>query len=211
MRSTRVPGLSRIKKLVDTANLQVAMNDADPIRPNTLIITSEMTSSAFARKYLLSHLRVGNTEIVRISTPMDEELSEDDMNRFMQIIVSSRVWGLNMGEFKASERAWSCFASLLPQTLVGFVWINERGKDIGGGNGHVHDWLLGVSQYAGRGILRGKNSILSKNRMKFAPWDALRRPWFDGSNPTLKTELSKKFLFNPCNSIHFQKQSNKTS
>ena len=78
MRSTRVPGLSRIKKLVDTANLQVAMNDADPIRPNTLIIISDMTSSASARKYLLSHLRIGNTEVVRVSTPMDEEFSEEE-------------------------------------------------------------------------------------------------------------------------------------
>ena len=56
--------------------------------------------------------------------------------------------GLNWGEFQASLGAWHVFLRRLPETLVGFIWvqmamanpvlnspvllqINEKGKDIG--------------------------------------------------------------------------------
>lgn len=187
--------------LVANANKTVAMNDKDPSKPNILIITSEMTATSSKRKYLLEHLRVGCTEIMRISTPIGVMFNEEDMTLFLRVLRGSRIWGLNMGEFQATDSAWRIFGETLSSTWIGFVWINERGKDIGSTK-DVQDWLLGTGGYAEKGVLRGKNSALAKNRTKNVPW-SLSKPWFDASNPTMKAELSRKFLFNPCNSIHF--------
>ena len=202
MKSTRIAGYQRIVNMVNDANDVVEMNDADLQRPNILIISQEMTASIARRDYLLKNLRLGGTEIVRISTPIDSEFSEYEMRLFMNLIESSHVWGLNMGEFRASDSAWKVFASLLSKTIVGFVWINERGKDIGA-NRDVHDWLLGIGAHVDRGILRGKNSVLAENRKKKVLWSS-KQPWYDASSFTMKSFLSRKFLFNPHNSKYFE-------
>jgi hypothetical protein len=203
MRTPRVPGLSDIARLVNDANERVVKNDSDQNCPKVLTITPAMTSTQLRRAYLLSHLRLGNTEIVRISTPLDASFSEYDMTTWMDMLTCSHVWGLNMGEFKASDAAWRIFADKLQTTLIGFVWINERGKDIGASN-RTHEWLLGTSDFAQNGVLRGKHSVLARNRLKYASWTLKEtRPWFDSSNPTLRADISRKFLFNPHNSKLF--------
>ena len=138
---------------------------------------------------------------MRMSTPLGVSFSETEMLVFMELVRDSRIWGLNMGEFQATDAAWRVFGEALRDTFVGFMWINERGKDIGGSK-DVHDWLLGTGAHADRGVLRGKNSVLAANRRKAVPW-SFRQPWFNASNPTLKADMSRKFLFNPRNSIHF--------
>ena len=200
MQSTRIPGYQKTINMVNDANGTVKVNDANLQRPNILIISQDMTASAVRRSYLLKNLNLGGTEILRISTPIDSEFSESEMILFMSLIESSHVWGLNMGEFRASNSAWKVFASLLSKTFVGFVWINERGKDIGA-NRDIHDWLLGIGVYTDKGILRGKNSVLAENRKKIV---ASKQPWYDASSSTMKSLLSRKFLFNPHNSKYFK-------
>ena len=48
----------------------------------------------------------------------------------MNLLATSCVWGINMGG-SMLESSWIKFASSLAFTTIGFVWINERGKDIG--------------------------------------------------------------------------------
>lgn len=187
--------------LVQNANSLVESNDADPLKPKILTIDAEMTATSSKRCHVLDNVRFGGTEILRISTPLGVSFSETEMVVFMELVRGSRIWGLNMGEFQATDAAWRVFGEALRDTFVGFVWINERGKDIGASK-DVHDWLLGTGKHADRGVLRGKNSVLAANRRKAVQWSP-RQPWFDASNPTMKAELSRKFLFNPRNSIHF--------
>jgi hypothetical protein len=187
-------------RLVQGLNQTVALNDADPLRPNVVTVNQAMTATPSRRQYLLSSLRLGHTEIVRMSTPLDEAFSEGDMRVFVALLADSHVWGLNLGEFRASDRAWKFFGEHIPQTRVGFAWINERGKDIGACT-DMHDWLLGIGPYALCGILRGQHSPLAQNRKKMAhPVPA----WYDQTNPTVHHALAKKFLFNPHNSVHFR-------
>lgn len=198
-----------IVRRVASLNTAVASNDADSSKPNVLTIDQAITATQPRRKYLLSHLRLGGTEILRISTPLDAAFSEADMDALMTLLISSRVWGVNLGEFRASDAAWRLFGEGLPRTSIGFAWINERGKDIGACT-EVHDWLLGIASYAGRGILRGTHSPLACNRLKRVSWcgNDNERPWFDASNPTVHTAVACKFLFNPRNSLHYARSLN---
>ena len=198
-KSSRIAGFDDNKRLVHALNEYIAMNDADPLRPNVVTIPQIVTATQVRRDYLLSRLRLGNTEIVRISTPIGVFFSKRDMETLMSLFIDSSVWGVNMGEFHASEAAWCFFGQNIFRTSIGFVWINERGKDIGA-SVDVHEWLLGLGAYASCGILRGKSSPLALNRKKEVRG---KRPWFDSGNPTLHDALAKKFLFNPHNSICF--------
>jgi len=129
------------------------------------------------------------------------------MNKLMDLLANSHVWGLNIGEFRATDEAWRIFARRLPDTWIGFVWINENGKNIGASR-DVHHWLLGIGTYKTGGVLRGKGSPLSKNRRKNPSWYWSAKhgdiaPWWDGENPVFDHLMASKFLWNPMSSKHF--------
>ena len=198
--SPRVPGYSEMLELMEKMHTIVRTNDGDVERPKVLNIPVEATSSKYRIDYLLAHLELGGTQILRIQTPIGRALNKDQMDRLMVLLEPSAVWGLNMGELSASDDAWIAFANQLPKTSVGFAWINEIGKDIGA-TAKTHRWLLGIGEYRDNGILRGLRGPLAVNRTK-PP--ATQRPWFQGSNVTLKAAIARKFLFNPHSSKHFR-------
>ena len=213
----RVAGLTEVSKLVRAANQATQRNGADSRLPNILYLAdSRLTSSPERRDYLLRNLQLGSTELLRLKTSLGGELSkftEQDMDALVDLLVASRVWGLNLGEFRATDAAWTTFANRLDETLVGFVWINEKGKDAGA-SPDVHDWLLGIRAHANNGVLRGKNSPLARNRRKKTTWYTCPAnnsahgglaPWRDGCNPVVQSELARKFLYNPSSSKFFVK------
>ena len=196
MVSGRVPGLTDITLIVNGINKRS--------QRDVVVLPVEATLSTPRRTYLFNHLCLQNVQILRLQTPLAVPFSQEEMCKLMQSLQNSRVWGLNMGEFCATTSAWRVFADKLQDTTVGFVWINELGKDIGT-TSDVHKWLLGIDEYRDNGVLRGRNSPLWSNRMKRPDWykGGLIRPWYDSSNPALDSPYAKKFLFNPHNSSHF--------
>ena len=189
----------------------VATNDANPEAPNVLYLDdSRYTSSPERREYLLARLQLGGTELLRLKTTTAGDqgrFGEADMNKLMDLLANSHVWGLNIGEFRATDEAWRIFARRLPDTWIGFVWINENGKNIGASR-DVHHWLLGIGTYKTGGVLRGKGSPLSKNRRKNPSWYWSAKhgdiaPWWDGENPVFDHLMASKFLWNPMSSKHF--------
>lgn len=195
----RVPGFGEISRLVHRANEIVREHDADAREPNVLSVCERMTSSDARIAYLLDNLKLGGTEILRIKTPLDQQFSLAHMAKFVDLLADSSVWGVNMGEFCATDAAWRLFGNELHRTSIGFAWLNERGK-ANGASADTHEWLLGVGKYRDGGVLRGRNSPLSKNRLKVP---ASQRPWFDPHNPTVHAPVAHKFLFNPHNSIYY--------
>jgi hypothetical protein len=171
---------------------------------NILSIPSHIMSTEFKIQYTLEHINIENIEIFRIQTPIGTSFTLKNMQTFIHILTTSHIWGLNLGEFHATDDAWIYFANNLHKTTVGFIWINERGKSIGSTT-KIHDWLLGVEKFKDCGVFRGRASVLSMNRKKFPLWykNGTIQPWYDCQNSVLKHALAKKFLFNPHNSRYF--------
>ena len=195
-RSKRLPGHEEMCHVVQKLNKVAEHSDV-------LVIPPLATATTARREHLLQHLQLGQTQILRLQTPLGAVFSEKDMQHLMDLLENSRVWGLNMGEFQANDAAWVVFGKRLERTTVGFAWINELGKDIGATR-ETHEWLLGVGKFRNAGILRGSTSPLSRNRKKVPEWYGKRSPWYDSRNPATTTVLSKKFLFNPHNSVHYE-------
>lgn len=200
-RPKRFAGSDEIASIVARLNNQVAMNDSHQNAQKVLIIPSYAMSTALKRMYVLDNINLGYTEIFRLTTPLGIRFSSEEMYKLMDLLKKSNVWGINMGEFHATDEAWCVFGNQLKDTLIGFAWINESGKDIGAST-HTHQWLLGIGPFRQNGVLRGPDSPLSVNRLK-VPHSTSIRPWYDSKNPTLKSPLSRKFLFNPHNSRFF--------
>lgn len=192
--TVRIPGNEDVHRWLQS------FQETQAWRDGILIVPERMMATETRRRLILSKLKVEDANIMRMSTPIDELLSESEMETLMDLLCDSKIWGVNFGELQATDNAWRVFAHRLADTYIGFVWINERGKSIGASS-RIHDWLLGIGKYTKKGILRGPTSLLAQNRKKKTECDP--PPWYDGRNPVFRHPLSRKFLFNPQNSIHF--------
>jgi len=190
----RVPGIHEVSSWVQS------IQESHLYKDGILIIPARMLATDIRREIVLKSINLDSIHILCLSTPIGVSISVKDMKHLMDRICSSGVWGVNFGEFQASDTAWKLFARRLCESKVGFAWINERGKDIGSSS-ETHDWLLGIGKYRERGILRGVKSPLALNRLRHA-----HKPWFDGNNRVFRHPLSNKFLFNPRNSRYFQQR-----
>lgn len=197
MRPIRTPGIGRVKAEIERLNRRSETE-------YELSVPAHVMSTVEQRVYALTHLRLIKTEILRIQTPVGIKFSESDMRRLMMLLRASHVWGVNAGEFQASATAWRLFADELSSTTIGFVWVNEFGKDIGASR-DMHAWLLGIAQFRNRGVLRGRCSPLAENRRKMPSWSARAvQPWYDGENRATHGPLARKFLFNPQSSQFYR-------
>lgn len=153
--------------LMEAIHRRVQANDSDDTLPDVLYIPEGATSTPSRIDHLVDHVQLGGTQILRIQTPIGVSLSATQMHRLMTALhTPSTVWGLNMGELSASDDAWVVFAEELPRTSVGFVWVNECGKDIGA-SAATHRWLLGIGVWCEHVLKRVEEEVDDDDRQRW--------------------------------------------
>lgn len=184
------------------------------LRTHVLTIVPEIVSCQDRRSGLIEMLNAApdvlkTTQIVRMSTSMEPRghIDKETMQDLLRLLSHPEctVWGLNLGECICDQSAWVVFKEKLPSTLVGFVWINETGKDCGLDKETHKAWLSDAT-----GILCGPKSILRYNRCKIpTALTALPRPWHNPKNPVLRQEVARKFLHNPTSESAYKEEASR--
>ena len=144
-----------------------------------LYINARFMTSIKNQEYFFTNIPM-NIQILRISTPLIQDIEINELNILINVLISHEIWGLNLGEAMLTDESWNLFIEFLqkPECKIGFLFI--------------HDSL----QYLKEQI----QPLLRLNRKKKINGI---QPWYDSENIVFKHELSTKFWWNPYQSKYY--------
>lgn len=186
----RIPHRQRIDIAIAKSNA-LSMEER---RHRPLVLEEFMFSSVSGTWLWVQQLDFTGYQILRTKTSMDRGMDRRLVDQLLVKMTAAHTWGWNAGETVMTQCAWELFANWLPTSVLGFVWINELGKNCGASP----DFHARLRSATG-GLLVGKGSRLRANRSKAIPREVFGhpQPWRDPDNPIRHDPICTKFLWNP--------------